>query len=461
MSLQTNCMIASRNWTDEDAPSATSTSSITVGTGSKSFTVANTTRFWNGATITATGSSSANVMSGTITAFSPTTGTGAFLATSASGSGTHSSWTLSINKWSMGSWSTSLPLTYLEDNRLYKVARSSGIAVNQTRFRLDLSALYPVNLAAFLSHNLSQSCYWRLRLLTIAPDTGVITVVQDSGKDYTWPVITVNGVDPWGLFPWGGRLLVGDSYQPPAIYVFRDQASTTSATQMTLATDQKIMTVASTTDLFVSQRLSIYRSSDWTTGLLGVITDISGLNVTIQVTDYEAAGVYNSGGGAAYIDWVVKGTKGDGDVKLYTARFIEIDFFDEANVDSYIEGGRLMVSSAWVPSINMQYPFAIQFVDDSRRSRSRGGQPFVDIVNKYRRQKLRFAGLERNEIFATIYEIQRIQGVGLPILVIPDPDDMVNLHRLTVYGSLAATGDIHLDVADLWAAEITIEEWVA
>lgn len=434
---------------------------MTVGTGSKSFTVANTTRFWTGATITATGTSSANVMSGTITAFNPTTGTGSFLATASSGSGTFTSWTLETNKWSMGSWSTSLPLTYLEDNRLYKVARSSGIAINQTRFRLDLSALYPVNLAAFLSHNLSQSCYWRLRLLTIDPATGTITVVQDSGKDYTWPVIVVNGVDPWGLFPWGGRLLVGDNYQPPAIYVFRDQASTTSTTSLTLATGQQIMTVADPSDLFVSQRLGIYRESDWTTGLLAVVTNISGSNITIQVTDYEAAGTYNSGGGASYSNWIVKGTKANGDVKLYTARFLEIDFFDEANSDGYVEGGRLVVSSAWVPSINMQYPFAIQFVDDSRRSRSRGGQPFVDIVNKYRRQKIRFAGLERDEIFATLYEIQRIQGVGLPILVIPDPDDMVNLHRLTVYGSLAATGDIHLDMADLWAAEITIEEWVA
>ena len=456
-----NCMIASRNWVNESAPSAASTTSITVGTGSKSFVVANTTRFWVGASITATGSSSANVMSGTITSFDPTTGAGAFLSTSSSGAGTYTSWTLEIAKWSMGSWSTSLPLTYLEDNRLYKVARSSGIATNQTRFRMDLSALYPVNMTAFLSHNLSQSCYWRLRLLTITPSTGTIAVEYDSGKVYTWPVITVNGVDPWGLFPWGGRLLLGDGYQPPAIYVFREQASTTSSTSLTLATGQQIVTVADATDLYVSQRIGIYRSSDWTTGLLGVITSISGTNVTVQVTDYEASGSYNTGGGASHNDWVVKGTVSGGDVKLYTARFIEIDFFDDANVDGYIEGGRLVVSPAWVPSVNMQYPFSIQFVDDSRRSRSRGGQPFVDIVNKYRRQKIRFAGLERNEIFATLYEIQRIQGVGLPILVIPDPDDMVNLHRLTVYGSLAATGDIHLDMADLWAAEITVEEWVA
>ena len=124
------------------------------------------------------------------------------------------------------------------------------------------------------------------------------------------------------------------------------------------------------------------------------------------------------------------------------ARYLRIELFDTANAAGYLQAGRLIAAPAWQPSINLQYGWQIEQVDESRKTRSRGGQTYVDIVPKARRLSFALASLEEDEMWGYAYELDRQKGVGGDILVMVDPAKTTHLHRQTVYGTLAQTSPI-------------------
>lgn len=82
--------------TPQGAYSKTSTTSLTIGTGSKAFTVASGLSFVAGNSVTATSAaSSANFMTGTVASYSGTTLT--VTVTTIGGSGTLADWTIAVN----------------------------------------------------------------------------------------------------------------------------------------------------------------------------------------------------------------------------------------------------------------------------------------------------------------------------------------------------------------------------
>lgn len=153
-----NVFFAIYNWADEAAVTATSSTSNSVGTGSKTFTVASSTRFFVGAAITVTRVSDPAVwMKGTITSFSTSTGATEIDVDTKSGSGSSiTDWQLTLDKWLLGSWESTLPLSNLVDNRLYKPARSTDVSFSSTQFRCDFGGRMPVNSVCGVAHNLSK-----------------------------------------------------------------------------------------------------------------------------------------------------------------------------------------------------------------------------------------------------------------------------------------------------------------
>ena len=76
---------------------ASSTTSLTISTGSKSLTLAQTGKaFAIGQTVNIADSTGLNVMAGTITAYNSATGAMTVNATNTAGSGTYSAWTISV-----------------------------------------------------------------------------------------------------------------------------------------------------------------------------------------------------------------------------------------------------------------------------------------------------------------------------------------------------------------------------
>lgn len=102
-----------------------------------------------------------------------------------------------------GTWSSSLPLTNLQDRRLAKVARSSNATAAATQFDVDLGVARTVGLVAIPKHTMTSAGTVRVRGYTSAGHAGN---VYDSGTLTPWPAgLTaedVNGLNiPFVVLP--------------------------------------------------------------------------------------------------------------------------------------------------------------------------------------------------------------------------------------------------------------------
>jgi hypothetical protein len=143
------------------------------------------------------------------------------------------------------------------------------------------------------------------------------------------------------------------------------------------------------------------------------------------------------------------------------ARYLRINISDNDNADGYIEAGRLIAGPAYRPSTNYGFGVEIQFVDESRIVKSRGGQTFVDEVERFRRIRFELQNLSEAEIFGNVFNnIDRLRGVAKDILVIPQPDDPKTWPTQNIYGRLVSTEPIINRTLKLYGRTIEVEELI-
>jgi hypothetical protein len=143
------------------------------------------------------------------------------------------------------------------------------------------------------------------------------------------------------------------------------------------------------------------------------------------------------------------------------ARYLRIDISDNDNTDGYIQAGRLIAGPAYRPSTNYGFGVEVQFVDESRIVKSRGGQTFVDEVERFRRIRFELQNLPEAEIFGNVFNnIDRLRGVAKDILVIPQPDEPRTWPTQNIYGRLVRTEPIINSTLDFYGRTIEIEELI-
>ena len=124
------------------------------------------------------------------------------------------------------------------------------------------------------------------------------------------------------------------------------------------------------------------------------------------------------------------------------ARYVRVEILDANNVNGFFEAGRCYVSSAYQPTFNPSYGLVNEFVDNSKKTRSRGGQVYVDVVPKFRRMTLTFELVNEHEAHNTVQEIGRIRGSAGDLIVILDPQDTNHAMRQSIYGQFSDYGGI-------------------
>lgn len=84
-----------------------------------------------------------------------------------------------------GSWSSSLPLSNLQDRRLSRVARSTDTLTASTQFDIDLGVARDARVRALPKHNLTSAATVRVRTSNAAGDFS--TPIYDTGVVTVWP----------------------------------------------------------------------------------------------------------------------------------------------------------------------------------------------------------------------------------------------------------------------------------
>lgn len=119
-------------------------------------------------------------------------------------------------------------------------------------------------------------------------------------------------------------------------------------------------------------------------------------------------------------------------------RYVLVDIDDQSNPDGYVQIGRFMAGTAFVPRINMSWGTQLSPLDDSTSSTSVGGQKWWDRRSKRRRVTVAFDALAKGEAMGAIYDMQHKLGLTGNLLVVYDPEDSTDtLLRRTIYGSFA------------------------
>lgn len=96
-----------------------------------------------------------------------------------------------------------LPVTNLQNPKLYKVWRTATVSASQTWVQANFTAKRTIGGVSLVRHNFSQNAKWRVRL---GDDATFLTFDYDSGWMDVWPMRLEFGSLDWGSFDWGDIL---------------------------------------------------------------------------------------------------------------------------------------------------------------------------------------------------------------------------------------------------------------
>lgn len=190
--------------------------------------------------------------------------------------------------------------------------------------------------------------------------------------------------------------------------------------------------------------------SSLTLGVTALINCVTDPNVRIRYSTNDSVGL----AGDAYDSGFIPTTAVAPFRKLI--HFIEPGVLGRyLRIDGIHEAGRWMAGRAWIPGHNVQYGLERTFRDHSRHGLSLGLNEFIG--RKARQPGLRFslAFLTELEVTAEVYELNRIVGSSVDILVCLDINS-ANIGRDTLWGLLTDTVPPRLVGFNNWNADFTM-----
>ena len=93
--------------------------------------------------------------------------------------------------------------------------------------------------------------------------------------------------------------------------------------------------------------------------------------------------------------------------------------------------------------------------------KSRGGQTFIDEVERFRRARFELINIPEVEIFNNVFGgIDRARGIAKDILIIPQPDKPETWITQNIYGRLVSTSPIVNRTLEYYGRVLEIEELI-
>lgn len=139
-------------------------------------------------------------------------------------------------------------------------------------------------------------------------------------------------------------------------------------------------------------------------------------------------------------------------------RYWRIDFDDTANLEGYVQLGRMFIGPTWQPGVNMSYGASLALETDTEVQKSLGGAESFERRRPFRVQRYKLDSLTKDEAFANVFEIQRRAGIDKEVLWIADPDDTIHAIRERFLGRLRTLTPIEFPYFNTNAAAFEIKE---
>jgi hypothetical protein len=127
--------------------------------------------------------------------------------------------------------------------------------------------------------------------------------------------------------------------------------------------------------------------------------------------------------------------------EIVAAKYYQIEFFDSANTDGYIELGRIFVGQTYQPVLNMNLGASIGYESPTIVDTAMSGAEFFDRRESFRVAQFTLDHLTYAESILN-NDIMKISGTDLEVLYIWDSADALNLQRRSFLGRLKALSPI-------------------
>jgi len=127
--------------------------------------------------------------------------------------------------------------------------------------------------------------------------------------------------------------------------------------------------------------------------------------------------------------------------EIIAAKYYQIEFFDSANTDGYVELGRIFVGQTYQPVLNMNLGASIGYESPTIVDTAISGAEFFDRRESFRVAQFTLDHLTYTESILN-NDIMKISGTDLEVLYIWDSADALNLQRRSFLGRLKALSPI-------------------
>lgn len=111
-----------------------------------------------------------------------------------------------------------------------------------------------------------------------------------------------------------------------------------------------------------------------------------------------------------------------------------IDITDGGAGITYTEVGRLALSRAWRPTINLDQEFTMGHASADVQIISDWGATYGDARFSPRTFEIKFSAQEWRDVMDSVADLQRLRGLARDLIVCIDPAETTDFHRLTMQG---------------------------
>jgi hypothetical protein len=137
---------------------------------------------------------------------------------------------------------------------------------------------------------------------------------------------------------------------------------------------------------------------------------------------------------------------------------IKVEIRDTANMDGYLEFGRVFLGEAFQPNINMEFGAQIGYSINTEIEQAQDNTEYYDRKRPRRTVSFVLNALTQDEAFSKVYTLQRTQGIDKEVFfVYKNQQDAVMFSR-TFIGRLQQPDPISQPYFDRYSAPINIIE---
>ncbi len=396
-----------------------------------------------------------------------------------------------------GSWSSTLPLTNLQDRRLAKVARSASAALSSTQFTVNLGTTRRVRLVAIPKHTISSVGTVRARgyagafitpendfsgFASVGTPTRSAAAFTDSvgvpmdliGDD---SAVALEGFTKVYTFSGNAAKVVGirikQGTSTSVALRIRDTSAGADRLLAVVTWSGGVPSVAMTTGTLLASTLvatGVYRLTFTTTAVTAANTnqwevypaanaalavggtgdvyaaDVEAFDSTTDLLNFDCGVVtpYPSGQTAEDVQGlnipvvlIPSATPSD-------TRRVRIEIADTTNTAGYVDLGRLIVAGGFQPTVNIQYGAGLGLTTATERLETDGGAALFNQKVVRRILVGTLDDMPEAEAFASWWRMMKTLGTAGQLFVVMDPADtyasgglMHERSFLAVFGELS------------------------